>query len=108
MSSQSFGRDALAAAVRQIAGGSESLRVRIKRAVVDNLLELNPENLPDGLWGEFSALMKRLERYAPKDGDGEVETTLRHMSDREVEDIAREIAKFSEKVAAAAAAPAAR
>jgi hypothetical protein len=108
MSSLEYGRDALAAAARTLATGSEALRVRVKQAVINNLMELHPENLPDGMWGDFSAMLKRLERYAPKNGDGEVETTLRHMSDPEVEEVAREITKFSEKVASATPAAAAR
>ncbi len=101
MSAPELGRAAFAAAAHHIATNADSLRVRLKQAVVKNLLELNPENLPDGMWGEFSSILTRLSRYAPKDGDGSIETTLRHMSDREVEQIAGEISKMSERVAAA-------
>ncbi len=101
MAAQELGRAAFAAAAHHIATNADSLRVRLKQAVVNNLIELNPENLPDGLWGEFSGILKRLSRYAPKDGDGSIETTLRHMSDHEVEQIAGEISKMSQRVAAA-------
>jgi hypothetical protein len=99
MSAQEYGREKLSAAKNYIATSSESLRTRLKQAVVINLLELHPENLPDGCWGEFSGLLERLSRARPTDGEGSVEATLRDMPDREVEEIAGKISALHDKVA---------
>jgi hypothetical protein len=103
MSAKEYGQKAFAAAAHQIATGTEVLRVRLKEAVVSNLIELHPENLPDGMWREFSAILERLTRSKPHDDEGTVEASLAHMPDNELQEIAEKLSSLCQRVASSAA-----
>jgi hypothetical protein len=103
MSAKDYGREAFAAAANHIATSTESLRVRLKEAIVRNLMELHPENLPDGMWRDFSAILDRLSRSKPRDDEGTVEASLRHMTDNELEEIAKKLSSLCQRVASSPA-----
>jgi len=102
MSATDIALESLQAARRHIETSADPVRIKLRRAIVRYLIELHPENFPDGVWPEFAALMDRVSRLEPEDDAGSVERTLNQMSDSEVADVIAKISQLQEKVTALA------
>lgn len=103
MSGTDFACESLLNARRHIeAGPPEALKLRVRQAIVRYLIELNPENFPDGLWGEFAAFIDRVSRAEPTEDAGSVARSLEEMSDKDIKDVVAKISELHEKMAALA------
>ena len=102
MSAMDVACESFSKAKRHIETSQESPRIRVRQAIVRYLIELHPENFPDGIWPEFSDLIESVSRAEPEEDEGSVERTLNQMSDKEVDEVIAKIAELEQKVTARA------
>ncbi|MBY5399756.1 hypothetical protein HFN01_33730 [Rhizobium leguminosarum] len=90
MSIKGYHREKFAAAVSSLVGLGD-IRGRVESAFV-SLVTVNPDQMVSGAGEKYKSLYAKVtSRQEESEGEGTIRSTLRHMTDEDVSDVAEEI-----------------